>query len=257
MKNRDKDTIWILLVVVAILLVAAVLNWQAGAFSGDKATLVKLWLGGLATISLYSILYKENPVYRLAEHVYLGLAAGYVVVLAWTEVLSTQWFDPIVKDGKWAWMLVIPLAIMAYFVFHRKHGWISRIPLVILGGFAAGQVFQAFAKQYFGQIRDSFKPLHPTVWSLSNPNPTPDTLSISGAINNAIFTITLLSVVTYFLFAFEQKTKIVRNTATTGRWLIMIGFGAIFGSTIMTRFALLVDRLYFVLIEWMRAGSGA
>jgi protein-S-isoprenylcysteine O-methyltransferase Ste14 len=62
--------------------------------------------------------------------------------------------------------------------------------------------------------------------------------------------------VTYFLFAFEQKSKAVRNFALTGRWLIMIGFGAIFGSTIMTRFALLVDRMYFLLIEWMRAGTG-
>ena len=257
MNNRDRSAWGILGAIAVILLLAVVLNLRAHAFAqGFTPKVLGVWLGGLATLALYSILYKENPVYRLAEHIYLGLAAGYVVVVAWTDVLSTQWYDPIFKEGKWLWLWVVPLAAMAYFVFSRKHGWISRIPLVILGGFAAGQVFQAFAKQYFPQIRDSFRSLRPTVMSLQNPHPSPETLSISGAINNAVFLITLLSVVTYFLFAFEQKSKAVRNFALTGRWLIMIGFGAIFGSTIMTRFALLVDRMYFLLIEWMRAGTG-
>jgi hypothetical protein len=38
----------------------------------------------------------------------------------------------------------------------------------------------------------------------------------------------------------------------TGRWAMMVGFGAIFGSTVMTRFSLLIDRMYFVWIEWFR-----
>jgi hypothetical protein len=37
-----------------------------------------------------------------------------------------------------------------------------------------------------------------------------------------------------------------------GRWLLMIAFGAIFGSTIMTREALLIDRIYFLLHNWLQ-----
>lgn len=210
-----------------------------------------VFLGGIVTLGLYSMLYRENPIYRLFEHLFLGLTAGYLVVTAWTDVLSTQWYDPIVHQGKWLWLWVLPLAVMAYFVFSKRNGWISRIPLVILGGFAAGQMFQGFVSQYFPQIRNSFKSLKPTVMSLQNPAPSPDTLSISGAINNAIFMVTLLCVLVYFLFSFEQKNKGIRGMSRLGRWLIMIGFGAIFGSTIMTRFALLVDRMYFVLVEWL------
>jgi hypothetical protein len=32
----------------------------------------------------------------------------------------------------------------------------------------------------------------------------------------------------------------------------MFAFGAIFGSTIMTRMALLIDRVYFLLHDWLR-----
>jgi len=250
-RNQDRVISIIGLLLVIPIAIAAYYYYKANGPNG-----LNIFLGGICTLALYSILYRENPIYRFVEHIYVGLAAGYVVVVAWTDILSTQWYDPIVKEGKWLWLWVIPLAIMAYFVFSPKHGWISRIPLVILSGFAAGQVFQAFAAQYFRQIRDSFKPLWPNVYSLSNPHPTPDTLSISGAINNLIFVFTLLAVLTYFLFSFEQKTRAVRGVAQWGRWLIMIGFGAIFGSTIMTRFALLVDRVSFLLIEWLKLGPG-
>jgi hypothetical protein len=36
----------------------------------------------------------------------------------------------------------------------------------------------------------------------------------------------------------------------------MIGFGAIFGSTVMMRFTLLIDRMYFIWIEFFRDGLG-
>jgi len=249
MNNQDRTISIIALILLIPLSIAGYFYYKGNGPNG-----LNVFLGGLMTLAIYSVLYRENPVYRFVEHVFVGLAAGYAVVIAWTSILSTQWYDPIFTDGKWLWLWVIPLAIMAYFVFSPKYGWMSRIPLLILTGFTAGQVFQGFASTYFPQIRDSFKPLRPTMASLTNPNPSPDTLSISGAINNAIFIVTLLAVLSYFLFAFEQKNKGVRNFAQLGRWLIMIGFGAIFGSTIMTRFALLVDRVAFLLLEWLKLG---
>jgi hypothetical protein len=238
------------------LLLAIPVAIAAGAYLSrhDHAGL-NLLFAGVATLAIYSLLYRENPIYRLFEHVFLGLAAGYAVVTAWSDVIMPSWYIPIFHEGKWLWLWVLPLALMSYFVFSRKHGWISRIPLVILAGFAAGQSFQAFWKQYAPQIRDCFKPLRPTMASLSNPNPAPDNLSISGAINNGIFILTLFAVLTYFLFSFEHKTRGVRNLSQLGRWLIMIGFGAIFGSTIMTRFALLVDRMSLILVEWLKVAQ--
>ena len=63
--------------------------------------------------------------------------------------------------------------------------------------------------------------------------------------------ITTVAVLTYFFFSFEQKAKAVRGTAQLGRWLLMVAFGAIFGATIMNRFVLMIDRIWFLLIEWL------
>lgn len=208
-------------------------------------------LGAVVTMGIYSTLYRENPIYRFLEHVFIGLGIGYGVAISWVEVMGPKWFDRIFQQGEWMWLFLTPLAIMAYFVFSKKHGWISRIPLGMFIGLGAGNVFQSFWQTTSPQIRDTFKPLWPNIYSLQDPTPAINRLSISGAINNVIFLITLTAVLSYFLFAFEQKNKVVKNYALLGRWLIMIGFGAIFGSTIMTRFALLVDRMYLILVEWL------
>jgi len=76
-------------------------------------------------------------------------------------------------------------------------------------------------------------------------------LSPKGTIANWIFIITLICVMTYFLFSFEHSGPGIRHAATGGRWLMMICFGAFFGSTIMARMALLVERLQFLIREWL------
>ena len=50
----------------------------------------------------------------------------------------------------------------------------------------------------------------------------------------------------YFFFSFEQKHVALRGSAKLGRWLMMFAFGAIFGSTMMARLALLIDRMYYL-----------
>lgn len=74
------------------------------------------------------------------------------------------------------------------------------------------------------------------------------------AINNFIYILTLISVMSYFLFSIKLESKFMSGFTRAGRLLLMVGFGAIFGSTVMTRFALLIDRMYFIFIETLRDG---
>ncbi len=73
----------------------------------------------------------------------------------------------------------------------------------------------------------------------------------SQAIVNLIALITVLSVLSYFLFSIDFKSKFMKGSTKLGRYLLMVGFGAIFGSTVMMRFSLLIDRMYFIWIEWL------
>jgi hypothetical protein len=70
--------------------------------------------------------------------------------------------------------------------------------------------------------------------------------------DNWVYIVALLSVMTYFFFSFKQRTaKGVAQFSTVGRWTLMIGFGAIFGNTVMTRMSFLLDRLMVLHDDWL------
>jgi len=232
-------------------------------------TFWKMTAGVLATMGLYSVLYRENKFYRFFEHLFLGLAAGYSIVAFWTENLKEGWWDNIVGSsgadgakGYFLYALLLPIGLMGYFVFSKRSSWMSRIPIGIILGFWSGQQVQVWFTRYGPQIFDSMKPIVPNVWSPPF-KPSTDNLApaaakvvesnvyLSQALTNIVFLVTLLSVMSYFLFSFEVKNKMILRISTLGRYLLMIGFGAIFGSTVMMRFALLIDRMYFVWVDWL------
>ena len=242
---------------------------------------LSLTLGVIVTVGLYSVLYRENKFYRLCEHMFVGLAAGYSVVALWTEALKSMWWDKMVgaapekgsvlgANGYWAYILLIPIGLMGYLVFSKKYNWMSRIPIGIILGLWAGQQPKAWWTQYGPQIAGTIKPLFPTTMALFrtdtgalNPTLPADKAFLtrvdsqvfwSQAITNIIFVFTVVAVLTYFLFSFDFKNRFMKFMTTSGRWLLMIGFGAIFGSTVMMRFTLLIDRMYFVWIEWLKHG---
>jgi hypothetical protein len=232
----------------------------------------RLTFSVLASIGLYSVLYRENKFYRFFEHLFLGLAAGWTMVTLWTETLYDMWWLKMVGNhpevgkttgaipGYWAYMLLLPIGLMAYLVYSKKHNWISRIPIGIILGFWSGQQVQVWWNRYGPQISDSMKPIVPNAWDrLTVPytapgavGPPAGTVYMSTALSDLVFVLTFVCALSYFLFSFDVKGKILSGMTTSGRWLLMVGFGAIFGSTVMMRFTLLIDRMYFIWIEWLQ-----
>ena len=203
-----------------------------------------LLFGALGTIAILSLVFKENKFYRLFEHIFLGLALGFDFFFSWTSVLRPLWWDPMVH-GQWAWIMTVPLGLMFYGIYSERFSWMSRLIFGVFFGLAAGTVFQDFSERFMPQVVKSFKPL------VAPPNIHGMLHRFAYGLNDLVFMVVLISVLVYFLFAFEQKNKAVRGTAQLGRWLLMFSFGAIFGSTIMTRMALLIDRMYFIFVDWL------
>lgn len=207
-----------------------------------------IWLGALSTLALYSVLYKENPAFRLAEHIYLGLATGMGLYMTWKTVLYPMWWKEMVA-GHWAWILALVAGGMYYTIFSKRLSWMSRLVMMTMMGIAAGLTFRAFFGQYMPQIGASFKPLVVLKYAAGGTLDWPNTLFFS--FTNILFVVSLVSVTTYFFFSFEQKSKVVQKTAGTGRWLMMIAFGAMFGSTVMARMSLFIGRLVFLFSDWL------
>jgi len=99
---------------------------------------LELWIVAFFTLALFSFLYKDNPVYKVAEHIFAGLSAGYYVGLIWDTVIIQQLWDPIWQTGKIS--LIIPgiLGFLMFTRFSRKVSWVSRVSLAFVMGTTAG-----------------------------------------------------------------------------------------------------------------------
>jgi hypothetical protein len=238
---------------------------------------IKLTVGVIATIGLYSVLYRETKLYRFFEHLFLGLAAGFILLALWKETLKPLWWDKMAGSvtidpvtgartvdvaGHWVYGFLLPIGLMGYLVFTKKHNWMSRIPIGVILGFWSGQQVQIWWNRWGQQIYSSMQPVWPTTTdSFARPftgeMAPADAAYVaaqiypSQAISNFIFVVTILAALSYFFFSFDLKGKLLKGTNTLGRWLLMIGFGAIFGSTVMARFVLEIDRMSYIFVEWL------
>jgi hypothetical protein len=233
-------------------------GWRDTPVVGENGFVYRnfvIWLGALATLALYSILYKENPIYRYAEHIFLGLATGFGLYQVWKEVIYKYWWQEMVA-GRWIWVLALIAGLMYYTIYSRRFSWMSRVVMLTMMGLTAGLEFRKFFGQWMPQIGSSFKPLI-VIRPAMNPDksPIPGTFDLAwtlfASFTNILFVVCLVAVLTYFFFSFEQRSRTVRGTAATGRYLMMVAFGAMFGSTVMARMSLFIGRLMYLFQEWV------
>ncbi len=83
------------------------------------------------------------------------------------------------------------------------------------------------------------------------------------SVNNVIFVVCVASTLTYFFFTVTARInptdpgivqglkRVLMATSEVGKWAMMIGFGASFGTTVMARISLFIGRLQFLFGEWI------
>jgi hypothetical protein len=199
---------------------------------------LQIWIMAFFTLALFSFLYKDNPFYKFAEHIFAGLSAGYYVGLVWNSVILQQMIDPMFANGKW-W-LVFPglLGVLMFSRFTKNYHWISRISLAFVMGNTAG-IF--LLSELHGKVLPQ---IQATMLSL-NLNQSP------GALISALVVIVgVISTLIFFYFSKEHK-GVLGGTAKVGIWFIMVSFGAHFGYTVMARISLLIGQVQFLIEGWI------
>jgi hypothetical protein len=215
---------------------------------------------GISTIAIFSFLIKENPFYRFFEHIFIGIATGLGLIQGIRYFLWPQILNPMLgldinvfPDGTLSKvydpnyiLYVIPMlfGLLYYFIYSQRYGWLAKLVIGFSLGASAGLTFKGFFAEMLPQLASSFKPLvvksqGAVVWGES--------------ISNVVFIFTLLAVMYYFFFSIKSDTKVERGFSSSGRWLMMVCFGSFFGSTVMARLALLVERLQFLYIDWVKS----
>ena len=206
------------------------MNWE----------ILGIWLGALLTLCLYSFLYRDNPFYKFAEHLFVGMSAGYWVIYNIENVLIPNWWQNMFpKTGGFVWYWIIP-GIFAMFMLARmvpKISGLSRLALGMIVGTGAGlNMLTFFQSNALAQVKG-------TIMSVS-------TGGVWSVFSSLVLVVGVVSGLVYFFFS-KAHTGITGRTANVGITILMVAFGASFGYTIMARLSLLIGRCQFLLNDWL------
>lgn len=104
------------------------------------ATTLGIWVAAGITLAIYSFLYKDNPFYKLAEHLYIGVSTGYLIVIAWNDAILPQFVTKLFFRTPPNYLVLLPgiMGIMMYTRFFKGVSWVSRISLAFVIGWGAG-----------------------------------------------------------------------------------------------------------------------
>ncbi|MDH4186918.1 MAG: hypothetical protein OEV08_07965 [Nitrospira sp.] len=204
--------------------------------------IIGAWVATGLTLFIFSFLYQDNPLFKLAENLYVGVSVGYTIVKTYDTVVVQLVWKPIVENGEWA--LLIPVAIGALMLtrYVPKAAWLSRYAFAFIVGVGSGLAIPRTISSFIlKQIEDTVRPLLVMVPG-EGLTFTMDLLNPASSLNTIIILIGVSSVLFYFFFSVEH-TGPGKVVARTGIMFLMIAFGAAFGYTVMARMSLLIGRL--------------
>ncbi|MBK7141393.1 MAG: hypothetical protein IPH75_04855 [bacterium] len=193
-------------------------------------------IAAILTIAILTFLYRDNPVYKMAEYLLVGVSIGYALVIAWTSTVMDLLVEPL-ADGKLSLVFPLILALMMFARIFPKAAPISRIPLAILIGSGAGAAIPAMlGPRILNQMND-------TVFSTVGGT---GEISVSGL----IVVIGLFATLSYFYFS-RPQTGALGISSKIGTYFLMIFFGATFGYTVMSRMSTFIGRAEFLLSDFL------
>lgn len=216
--------------------------------------MIGAWVATGLTLFIFSFLYKDNPLFKLAEHLYVGVSVGYTIVKAYDTVIVHLIVKPVFEQGELSLLIPVAIGFLMLTRYVPKAAWLSRYAFAFIVGVGSGLAIPRTISSFIlKQIEDTVRP----VLSLAGSDGAAFSMNLlnpASNLNAVIILIGVSSVLFYFFFSIEHSGP-GRVVARTGIVFLMISFGAAFGYTVMARMSLLIGRLTD-LIEFSDASYG-
>lgn len=210
------------------------MNGFAGA---DLGGTVATWVAAIATISVWSYLVGWRRLFVLMQHLLAGLATGYLVLLAIRDVLVPRLAVPLIEDPGDRLLLVLALVLVGMLV---AASWLPRrviapVVAILVGGIAAFALGGAVVGTVLPQIAAAL----------------PTTGAASPDLAGEVISLAITSLVLLAFLHGAPRGRLTTRAAMLGRWLLVGGIGGWLGFLVVSRLSLLVDRVAFLLGDWL------
>jgi hypothetical protein len=211
---------------------------------------IGFFIAVILTLMVFSYILGDNFLFRLAAHIFVGVAVGYAII-----IISYQVFIPTLTGSNL--VNLIPALFICLFLAFKA------LPLNgslfnVLGNMGLAFILGVGAALATGSAL--FGTLIPQVSTTASISVNPFNYLVEPGgdqwvtwLNNIIIVLGTLGTFFYFTFAVRSpgllggfREGFVRFWAGMGRLIIIFTLGALFANTVTSRMALLISRLQFL-----------
>lgn len=205
-------------------------------------------VAALLTLAVLSYVFGENAIFRLAQYLFVGVAAGYAAVLAWTQVLWPRILLLVNQPTTyWYYGIFFALGLMLLARGVRVLSPLANLPLGMLFGIGA-------ALALGGALTGSLLPqVRATMVSVSPASYGGGLNGLALALDAVLIIVGTLAVLCSFHYAVPRPGKLaplwlglLRTARSLGNGLIMVAFGALYAGALMSFFSVLMSRIDFL-----------
>jgi hypothetical protein len=217
-------------------------------------------IGFVLTIMIFSYIIGDNILFRLAVHIFIGVASGYAAILILYNVLWYQVLVPVIQVftankplNLAAYVAgVVPAIILGIWMLTkaspRLARWGTPVLAFLVGVGAATVIGGAVFGTIFPQVGASANVL--------NIQAAPQAFGslVGWFINGLIVLVGTITTLIYFQFGVphqeegepEQKPVIREYISTIGHGFVMITLGVLFAGVYIAALTALIDRIRFL-----------
>ena len=195
----------------------------------------------LFTLLILSYVVGDNPAFRLAVHVFIGISAGYVAAIVLLQVIENKLIAPLIFGDMYQKVLAVIPLILGFFLLGKlssRTEWLGR-PVVafLVGTGAAAAVAGAIMGTIYPQVAGSVNEL----------SPNRSLLDLLGGVFILLGTVATLA---YFQFTVIGKKAsggaqgvVMKVITFVGQIFIAITLGTLFAGVFSAALTALIDRI--------------
>lgn len=209
--------------------------------------LISALVGLILTLMVFSYLIGDNPLFRIAVYLFIGVASGYAATIVWHSLLVPKLFRPLIALNP---LTIVPLVFGVSLLakLSARTAWIGSFAMAVLVGVGA-------AAAIGGALIGTLMPQAQAAINGFNILSAGSGLEAASRLLEGVIMLggTVFTLASFHFSAgravdgVPKRNRILEGIAWVGRIFLAITFGALFAGVYMSALTAMIERLSFVL----------
>lgn len=195
-------------------------------------------IGFLLTVMVFSYLIGDNPLFRIAVYLFIGVASGYAAVVVWHYVLVPRLFNQL-GDPNGLLLAIVPLILSISLLakLSPRISWLGNFAMAVLVGVGA-------ATALGGALIGTLIPQAEAAMEAMNSR------SLLDLVEGGVMLVGTVATLAYFQFGAKRaadgsvkRNALIEILAWLGRIVIAVTLGVLFAGVYMAALTAMIERL--------------